>query len=213
MDLNKPDQQVNPYAVGNAPVAAPNQYPTLVNDKPWSPKGRFSRLSYLAWVMLLAFVVTPIAFVIIFSAGGLSLLADPSGLFSFGTLLLIVPLYIALMAISIIFMIRRLHDSGRSGWWSALVILPGINLLLLLYVYFMPGTPGVNQFGPPRQTRGWEKVLGWLFVAMMVLGIAAAVIVPSMMTPALPDSEVTQYQLPDQSGTGIETTTTETVAP
>ncbi|WP_257266145.1 DUF805 domain-containing protein [Endozoicomonas sp. ONNA2] len=49
---------------------------------------------------------------------------------------------------------RRLHDFGRSGWQSVVLVLPGINLLFLLWLIFSSGTADTNRFGPPPYTAG-----------------------------------------------------------
>lgn len=45
---------------------------------------------------------------------------------------------------------RRLHDTGRSGWWL-LVALSGIGVVLLLYWQSQQGAPGPNRFGPSAE--------------------------------------------------------------
>jgi uncharacterized membrane protein YhaH (DUF805 family) len=45
--------------------------------------------------------------------------------------------------------VRRLHDTGRSGWWILLVLIPLVGLLVLVWFYIQPGTAGDNRFGPP----------------------------------------------------------------
>jgi uncharacterized membrane protein YhaH (DUF805 family) len=47
--------------------------------------------------------------------------------------------------------IRRLHDTGRSGWWILLGVIPIVNLVgwIVLLVFFVSdSTPGDNQYGP-----------------------------------------------------------------
>ena len=48
--------------------------------------------------------------------------------------------------------IRRLHDVNRSGWWFLLAFTV-VGILLLIYWYVQPGTPGTNNYGadPLRQ--------------------------------------------------------------
>lgn len=41
----------------------------------------------------------------------------------------------------------RLHDMNYSGWYSLLILIPFVNLLLLIYLFFVPGTDGQNQYG------------------------------------------------------------------
>ncbi|WGL15469.1 DUF805 domain-containing protein [Microbulbifer bruguierae] len=66
--------------------------------------------------------------------------------------------------------IRRLHDLGRSGWWSLLMFVPLLNFILIIYLLFFPGTDGINSFGP-RVTRNSTGVIV-AFVLSIVLGIA-----------------------------------------
>lgn len=44
--------------------------------------------------------------------------------------------------------VRRLHDTGRSGWWMLLMFIPLIGFLVLLYWFVQKGTDGPNEFGP-----------------------------------------------------------------
>jgi len=41
---------------------------------------------------------------------------------------------------------RRLHDTGRSGWWMLLSLVPIVGLILLVW-YCTRGTLGTNRFG------------------------------------------------------------------
>lgn len=43
---------------------------------------------------------------------------------------------------------RRLHDTGRSGWWQLLILLPVIGWIALIVFYAQKGTDGPNRFGP-----------------------------------------------------------------
>jgi uncharacterized membrane protein YhaH (DUF805 family) len=43
--------------------------------------------------------------------------------------------------------VRRLHDTGKSGWWLLLSLIPFGGLLLLLF-YLTGGERGDNRFGP-----------------------------------------------------------------
>lgn len=44
--------------------------------------------------------------------------------------------------------IRRLHDTGRTGWWLLLSLLPIIGPIVLLVFFCMDSEPGTNQYGP-----------------------------------------------------------------
>lgn len=43
--------------------------------------------------------------------------------------------------------IRRLHDTGRSGWRFLITFLPLVNIAILVFM-LLPSTPGPNQYGP-----------------------------------------------------------------
>ena len=45
-------------------------------------------------------------------------------------------------------MVRRLHDTDRSGWWLLLGLLPLLGGLVLLIFFIIGGTRGPNRFGP-----------------------------------------------------------------
>lgn len=42
---------------------------------------------------------------------------------------------------------RRLHDTGRSGWWQLLWLIPLFGQLILIFWWSQRGEPGVNRFG------------------------------------------------------------------
>jgi len=42
--------------------------------------------------------------------------------------------------------VRRLHDTGRSGWWYFIGFVPLIGGITLLIFTLLPSTPGANQF-------------------------------------------------------------------
>jgi uncharacterized membrane protein YhaH (DUF805 family) len=44
--------------------------------------------------------------------------------------------------------IRRLHDTGRSGWWMLIGFLPIIGLIVLIVFFVQDSQPGSNQYGP-----------------------------------------------------------------
>ncbi|MCX6021796.1 MAG: DUF805 domain-containing protein [Chloroflexi bacterium] len=43
--------------------------------------------------------------------------------------------------------VRRLHDTGRSGWWTLIAFIP-FGGLVLLYFYVLEGNTSPNQYGP-----------------------------------------------------------------
>ena len=55
---------------------------------------------------------------------------------------------LAVLIPSIAVSIRRLHDTGRSGWWILLSLIPLLGALVLLIFYCIDGEPGENAYGP-----------------------------------------------------------------
>jgi uncharacterized membrane protein YhaH (DUF805 family) len=44
---------------------------------------------------------------------------------------------------------RRLHDTGRSGWWQLLLLVPFIGAVVIIVLCAQPGQPQANAYGPP----------------------------------------------------------------
>lgn len=44
--------------------------------------------------------------------------------------------------------IRRLHDTGRSGWWFLICFIPLIGTIVLFVFMVLDSEPGENQYGP-----------------------------------------------------------------
>ena len=50
---------------------------------------------------------------------------------------------------------RRLHDTGRSGWWLLIGLIPLIGAIVLIVFFVMDSQPGTNQYGPnPKGVAG-----------------------------------------------------------
>ena len=50
--------------------------------------------------------------------------------------------------------VRRLHDSGKSGWWLLLGLIPGIGTIIVLVLLLMPGETRENRYGPAVGDKG-----------------------------------------------------------
>jgi len=62
------------------------------------------------------------------------------------TLLWLTVLANLLPGISVI--VRRLHDTDRSGWWYWIALVPLVGAILLIIWFCTRGTSGANRFGP-----------------------------------------------------------------
>lgn len=54
---------------------------------------------------------------------------------------------------SVAVLVRRLHDTGRTGWWVLLSFIPVIGVLVLLFFAATEGTHGDNEYGPDPKTQ------------------------------------------------------------
>lgn len=43
--------------------------------------------------------------------------------------------------------IRRLHDTGRSGWWVLISLIPLIGFIILIVFFVQDSQPGTNEYG------------------------------------------------------------------
>ncbi|MBH0026937.1 MULTISPECIES: DUF805 domain-containing protein [unclassified Pseudoalteromonas] len=55
---------------------------------------------------------------------------------------------LAMLIPSISIAARRLHDTGRSGWWQLIALIPLIGAIVLLVFYVLDSHQGENDFGP-----------------------------------------------------------------
>lgn len=89
--------------------------------------GRASRSEYW-WFILFNFIIGLIAAIFSTTLQGVVVLA----------------LFLPTLAAAI----RRLHDSGRCGWWNLIIFIPFIGFFVLLYWLIIEGTKGPNEYGP-----------------------------------------------------------------
>lgn len=54
---------------------------------------------------------------------------------------------LAMLVPSVAVAVRRLHDTGRTGWWVLIGLVPVVNLLLI-YFMVLDSDPDTNAYGP-----------------------------------------------------------------
>ena len=55
---------------------------------------------------------------------------------------------LAVLIPSLAVAVRRLHDTGRTGWWLLIGLIPLIGLIVLLIFFVQDSKPGENEYGP-----------------------------------------------------------------
>lgn len=148
-------------------------------------KGRLSRKSWLlglllGWIMFLlaigALGIVEAIFLPIFENYSISDFIQ--GL----SLIAIVYFYIIFVIFIFSLHVRRWHDVGRSGWFSVLLFIPLVNLLILLYLCLGKGQDGSNEYGenPGDDGIGVLAVIAILIIAIAVIGILAALVLVAL---------------------------------
>jgi len=98
--------------------------------------GRARRKEY--WFFILWYVIISIGLAIIDSVAGLHI----------GKAGVLQTLYaLALLIPSLAVAVRRLHDTGRTGWWLLIGLIPLIGAIVLLVFMFTDSQPGENEYG------------------------------------------------------------------
>ena len=54
---------------------------------------------------------------------------------------------LAVLIPSLAVTVRRLHDTGRTGWWLLIGLIPLIGAIVLLVFMLLDSQPGENQYG------------------------------------------------------------------
>jgi uncharacterized membrane protein YhaH (DUF805 family) len=94
--------------------------------------GRSRRAEY--WQYILFIVVVSVALSLVDAVIGTGVL---SAVFSLGA-------FIPSIAVGV----RRLHDTGRSGWWMLILFIPLVGAIWLLVLVCLDSKPGDNAYGP-----------------------------------------------------------------
>lgn len=105
-----------------------------------------ARRSEFWWWQLFVIIVVLLAAVIDNVAGLQFTKKSSTATVSVGWIEAVVELAVLIPSIAVLF--RRLHDTGRSGWWWLLSWICCIGTILLWIFCLSDSTPGPNQYGP-----------------------------------------------------------------
>lgn len=105
--------------------------------------GRLNRKRYLKYMIILAVTAGISTFVM--SSMATFFTGDPNG-----APVKLITLAWALIAGAgnVMLIIRRLHDLGKSGYFTLLVFVPVIGIIFSIALFFIPGQIGWNEYGP-----------------------------------------------------------------
>lgn len=100
--------------------------------------GRARRKEY--WFFVLFNIIFSIVFTVV---DGVTGTLDPT--LGMGLLSLLYSLAVLIPSLSVT--VRRLHDTGRSGWWFFIILIPLLGAIILLVFMFLDSKPEENQYG------------------------------------------------------------------
>ncbi|OZM78130.1 DUF805 domain-containing protein [Pseudonocardia sp. MH-G8] len=108
--------------------------------------GRSRRTEY--WMFVLFSAIIAIVLAGLDNLLGLSFSAGSSGVLG-----LLYSLAVLLPGLGVT--VRRLHDTGRSGWWVLIALIPVIGAIVLIVFLATAGNTATNSYGPdPKASVG-----------------------------------------------------------
>jgi uncharacterized membrane protein YhaH (DUF805 family) len=177
-------QNRNPYAAPRTNVSRADSAEEYGEIKVFSAQGRIGRVRFIGYT----FGVTMLIGIVMAMAAGLGAMIDPSVALIAGAIG-----YIAIVVAQILLTIQRSHDMNVTGWLCLISLIP----LAALIFWFVPGTPGENNYGkpPPPNTTG-AVVLACIVPVIVMVGIVAAVAIPAYQdyTQRVAESPVRQLE-------------------
>lgn len=169
-----------------------------INLSVFSSEGRLGRIRYLAYAFGLALASGVISGVSMVLLGGGLMAAATSGAGGLATgglvTIIVLALMLATLVVSIILMIKRLHDMDWSGWLVLLMLLPIVNFVLALLLIFKPGTQGANRYGAQTPPNGVLVTIVGLAIPVVWAALVAFGIVTMMSMMSGLDMDAAQMQ-------------------
>lgn len=107
-------------------------------------EGRARRMEYWVFVLCNVAISCMISFLDII----LGTIFNYSPFIIDGTGILAIIYSLAVLLPSIAVLVRRLHDTGRSGYWILLSFIPLIGGIILIIFLCLPSEEGENEWGP-----------------------------------------------------------------
>ncbi|MEO9322743.1 DUF805 domain-containing protein [Nocardioides sp. C4-1] len=111
--------------------------------------GRARRSEYWYWTLAVMLCYIPLYALLL-----VGIFADSTALaVVFGLVFFVFALGVLIPSIAVV--VRRLHDTGKSGWFYFIGLIPFVGGLILLYFLVQDSTPD-NQYGPnPKGATGY----------------------------------------------------------
>ena len=145
--------------------------------------GRVSRVQFLAYSTfnaLIALMLVALLFVMIGGFQGMVNASSeqlPMSLLGASSVGVAVLFYLQLAVSK-----RRFNDLNKTGWLALLMLVPGVNVLVYLYLLAVKGSEGANYYGLPARPASQLKTVLMVLIPLLVMsliGLSTQVVVPS----------------------------------
>lgn len=155
----------SPYATPQARVDT--QWASDGPLKVFTTNGRIGRVRYLGWAMGVCLVAMPAMLV----AALVMSLSSTLGW------VLMVALGATFVTVNVMIGVQRLHDINWTGWLYLINFAPYVGGVFSLMILLIPGTQGVNKYGPPAPPDSRAvRVLAWLWLVFILLAIVGGIL-------------------------------------
>ncbi len=114
--------------------------------------GRAQRKEY--WLFLLVHLMLPLSLTVV------AVKLDPEGTGVSAVFAIFVLYAVASLVPSWALMVRRLHDTGRSGWWLLIGMVPYLGGLVTMVLMALKGDSGENEYGPDPKEEARSATAG-----------------------------------------------------
>ena len=145
--------------------------------------GRVSRVQFLAYSTfnaLIALMLVALLFVMIGGFQGIVNASSeqlPMSLLGASSVGVAVLFYLQLAVSK-----RRFNDLNKTGWLALLMLVPGVNILVYLYLLAVEGTADANYYGLPARPATQLKTVLMILIPLLVMsliGLLTQIVVPS----------------------------------
>lgn len=145
--------------------------------------GRVSRVQFLAYSTFNALIALMLVALLFVMIGGFQGMANasseqlPMSLLGASSMGVAVLFYLQLAVSK-----RRFNDLNKTGWLALLMLVPGVNVLVYLYLLAVEGTAGANYYGLPARPATQLKTVLMVLIPLLVMsliGLLTQVVVPS----------------------------------
>lgn len=145
--------------------------------------GRVSRVQFLAYSTFNALIALMLVALLFVTIGGFQGMVNasseqlPMSLLGASSVGVAVLFYLQLAVSK-----RRFNDLNKTGWIAVLMLVPGVNILVYLYLLAVEGTAGSNYYGLPARPATQLKTVLMVLIPLLVIsfiGLLTQIVLPS----------------------------------